>query len=141
MTMIVSLFCHDPVATMRYFQQLLGWTELERVRSPIYRCLVHESATLGFHAPEAYDLLGLDRYRPAPGNAPVTAYPTMEVDEPAQVDALADQAVALGGRLIKAPFATYYGQWQTVLASPEGHVFRLACTTLPEGVTAPPLDL
>ena len=43
------------------------------------------------------------------------------------------EAAAAGGRVLKAPYATYYGQWQAVLCDPEGHVFRLSTLSLPGG--------
>jgi hypothetical protein len=55
------------------------------------------------------------------------------------VEAAVPRALALGARLIKAPYATYYHEWQAVLADPEDHVFRLSTTSLPDGVTAPSL--
>ena len=57
----------------------------------------------------------------------------------AEVDASSLKAAALGGRIIKAPYPTYYGQWQTVLADPENNIFRLSYQGLPEGVNVPKL--
>jgi predicted enzyme related to lactoylglutathione lyase len=58
-------------------------------------------------------------------------FATFVVPAPAAVDDAAGRVEALGGRLLKAPFQTYYGQWQTVLADPEGHACRVSCLTLP----------
>ena len=55
------------------------------------------------------------------------------VDQPEQVDAASRRTLANGGRIVKAPFRTYYQQWQTVLADPEGHAFRVSCLVLPAG--------
>jgi predicted enzyme related to lactoylglutathione lyase len=63
------------------------------------------------------------------------------LDQPADVSTGAERAVALGGAVLKPPYATYYGEWQTVLSDPEGHVFRLSCAALPEGVQAAVLSL
>ena len=60
------------------------------------------------------------------------------LDSPAAVDDAAAFAALHGGRVVKPPYATYYGQWQTVLTDPEGHVFRASCAGLPEGVVAAP---
>lgn len=141
MTTVFSFFCQDPVRSMEYFQELLGWDEIKASRSPIYRALQSGESTLGFHAPKAYELLGLSALDSTDPSAAVTAYPTIVIDTPSELDGLADAAADLGGRVIKAPFATYYGQWQVVLAAPEGHVFRLTCETLPEGMSAPALAL
>ena len=38
--------------------------------------------------------------------------------------------------MIKPPYASYYHQWQAVLADPEDHVFRVSTDSLPEGAMA-----
>jgi catechol 2,3-dioxygenase-like lactoylglutathione lyase family enzyme len=140
MKLFVNLFCHDIAAQLAFYMQLLGLPEDEHSRSPIYRAVRTDRFQFGFHAPAAYGVLSLADRRPAPGSAPpVTAYATFMLDGPGDVDAVAARAQALGGRLVKAPYATYYGQWQAVLADPEGHVFRLGTDRLPPGVSAPPL--
>lgn len=53
------------------------------------------------------------------------------LDAPGDVDVAAAQSVELGGAIVKAPYPTYYGQWQAVLSDPEGHVFRVSCERLP----------
>jgi predicted enzyme related to lactoylglutathione lyase len=119
----VNLFCRDPVALMGFYQALLGLPENEAARSPIYRALRLGEAELGFNRTDAYELLGLaDR---VPGDRGVTAYATFVMAEEAEVAALADRVVALGGRVIKPPYRTYYGAWQVVAEDPEGNVFRL----------------
>jgi ubiquinone/menaquinone biosynthesis C-methylase UbiE len=35
------------------------------------------------------------------------------------------------GRIVKAPYTTYYGQWQAVLCDPEQQVFRLSALQAP----------
>lgn len=140
MKLFVNLFCRDIAAQLAYYQALLGLPEDVHAHSPIYRAIAGEHFQFGFHAPAAYPVLALDDRRPAPGALPpVTAYATFMLGTPAEVDAAAARAAALGGRLLKGPYATYYGQWQAVLADPEGHVFRLSTTGLPAGVSAPPL--
>ena len=75
-------------------------------------------------------------------NASATSPSTVNtVSAPADVSAGAERAVTLGGAVLKPPYATYYGEWQTVLSDPEGHVFRLSCAALPEGVQAAVLSL
>lgn len=138
MKLVVNLFCRDTAAQLAFYQALLGLPEAEHSRSPIYRALDAGAFQLGFHAPAAYGLLALgDRVAPLPG-APVTAYPTFMLDSPLAVEAAVPRALALGARLVKAPYATYYHEWQTVLADPEDHVFRLSTAGLPDGVSAPP---
>ncbi|MBU1819429.1 MAG: hypothetical protein KKB08_22060, partial [Gammaproteobacteria bacterium] len=64
---------------------------------------------------------------------------TFMLDSPDAVTAASHQAMVLGGRIVKAPYATYYGQWQAVLADPEDNVFRLSAIGLPaSGLTTKP---
>jgi len=119
----VNLFCRDPEALLAFYQALLGLPENGAARSPIYRALRLGEAELGFNKTDAYALLGLaDR---VPGDAGVTAYPTFVLAAAAEVDRLAERIPALGGRVIKPAYRTYYGAWQVVAEDPEGHVFRL----------------
>jgi predicted enzyme related to lactoylglutathione lyase len=131
-----NLLCHDIEAQLRFYAALLGWAEAVNSRSPIYRALEHEGVQFGFNAPDAYALLHLEERKPAAEAPPVTASATFLLDTPAAVDAAAAQAIALGGRVLKPPYATYYGQWQAVLADPEQHVFRVSCGTLPHAFLA-----
>lgn len=142
MKLFVNLFCTDIAAQLAFYQALLGLPEDSHSRSPIYRAVETEHFQFGFHAPPAYGVLQLaDRQSADPASAPVTAYATFMLDNPAEVNAAADRAAALGGRIVKGPYATYYGQWQAVLADPEGHVFRVSTGSLPAGVEAPALTL
>lgn len=140
MKLFVNLFCRDIEAQLAFYRALLTLPEDTRSRSPIYRAVETDHFQFGFHARPAYGLLGLGDRAPTPGAAPpVTGYATFMLDGPAAVDAAATAAVRLGGRVIQGPYPTYYGQWQVVLADPEGHVFRISTLSLPEGITAPPL--
>lgn len=137
-----NLFCKDIEAQLHFYGQLLGVDEALHLRSPIYRGFETPSFQFGFHAPAAYRLLQLESRTPDPaGDKPVTSYPTFMLDTPDSVTYSAERVAALGGRVIKAPYATYYGQWQAVLADPEGHVFRLSCDALPDGISSPILLL
>jgi len=124
-----NLFCRDIEAQLQFYQALLQLPEAVGTRSPIYRAVETEHFQLGFNAPEAYALLGLADRRPDEAQLPprsVTGYATFMLATPEAVDAAGHQATALGGQLIKPPYATYYGQWQVVLADPEDNVFRLS---------------
>lgn len=133
-----NLFCRDPQAQVDFYAALLGWPEAVASRSPIYRALELDGVQLGFNAEAAYGLLGLAERRPAARPAPVTAYATFMLDAPDAVDRAAAEASARGGSVLKPPYPTYYGQWQTVLADPEGNVFRASCAGLPAGVEPAP---
>lgn len=136
MTLWFNLLCRDVEAQMAFYARLLGWPEAVHNRSPIYRALENNGVQFGFNAAPAYALLGLaDRTPDAATMPPVTAYATFMLDSPDAVDAAVREAAAAGGRVLKAPYATYYGQWQAVLSDPEQHVFRVSTASLPLGVT------
>lgn len=134
-----NLFCRDIDAQLAWYQALLHLPEAVQARSPIYRAVEDEHFQFGFNALPAYALLNLSTLAPTAGQATaVTAYATFMLPDTEAVEQAAHQAVALGGRVIKPPYPSYYGQWQAVLADPEGHVFRVAAVGLPAGVPAPP---
>lgn len=140
MRLFHNLFCTDLERQLRFYGDLLGLPEARHARSPIYRALEAPGFQFGFHAPAAFGLLALADRRPAgPGGWPVPGYPTFMLDTHAAVSEGAARCPGLGGRVIKPPYATYYGEWQTVLADPEDHVFRLSCGQLPAGVERPSL--
>ncbi len=142
MKLFVNLFCRDIEAQLAFYSALLGLPEAVHSRSSIYRAIGSPGFQFGFHAPAADGLLDLDDRAPAPGAPPaVTAYATFMLDSPAEVDAAVQRVAGLGGRVLKAPYATYYREWQAVLADPEGHVFRLSTAGLPAGVQPPTLPL
>ncbi|MDD0838320.1 bleomycin resistance protein [Curvibacter sp. HBC61] len=133
-----NLLCAEPEALMLFYQALLGLPEARASRSPIYRALEGHDFQLGFNAAPAYALLGLQGREPAPDQPPpVTAYATFMLSTAAEVSEGAARVGALGGQLLKPPYATYYGQWQTVLADPAGNAFRLSSERLPDGVEPP----
>ena len=140
MKLCFSLFCKNFEAQLAYYLALLSMPEAVTHRSPIYRCIQATTFEFGFHAAPAYVLLGVADRAPAMlQTSPVTGYATFMLGSCAEVDASSLKAAALGGRIIKAPYPTYYGQWQTVLADPENNIFRLSYQGLPEGVNAPKL--
>ena len=138
--LLFNLFCRDIDAQLGFYANVLTAEELLGHRSPIYRGLDVGGAELGFNAWPAYALLGLGARQPETGAASpsVTGFATFQLARPGDVDAAFERASG-AGRVLKPPFATYYAHWQAVLADPEDNVFRLACTTLPPGVTAPAL--
>jgi len=122
-----NLLCRDIDAQLAFYQRVLDLPEAAASRSPIYCALETPDFQFGFNAEPAYELLGLADRKPIDGtNAPTIAYATFMVEALARVDAAAALMTSLGGTIVKAPFKTYYGQWQTVLADPEGNVFRVA---------------
>ena len=140
MKLYFSLFCKNFEAQLAYYLALLSMPEAVTHRSAIYRCIQATNFEFGFHAAPAYALLGVADRAPAMlQTSPVTGYATFMLGSCAEVDASSLKAAALGGRIIKAPYPTYYGQWQAVLLDPENNMFRLSYQGLPEGVNAPKL--
>ncbi|MBS0426858.1 MAG: VOC family protein [Proteobacteria bacterium] len=135
-----NLLCRDVTAQFEFYRTVLGLPEAQASRSPIYRALETADFQFGFNAAPAYGLLGLADRQPAAGErVPVVAYATLMLEGPDAVDAVVTAAQKAGGRVVKPPYATYYGQWQAVLADPEDNIFRVSAIGLPAGTTAPPL--
>lgn len=135
-----NLLCRDMQAQFDFYRAVLGLPEAKASRSPIYRALETPDFQFGFNAAPAYGLLGLaDRQPAADERVPVVAYATLMLDGPGAVDAAVQAAQHASGRVVKAPYATYYGQWQAVLADPEDNIFRVSAIGLPAGIQAPAL--
>ena len=139
--LLFNLFCRDVDAQLAFYADVLGAEELHAHRSPIYRALVVGDTELGFNAWPAYALLGLEARQPANDRRPPAAvgFATFQLASPGDVDVAVARA-SVTGHIVKPPFATYYAQWQAVIADPEDNVFRLACTELPPGANAPAFD-
>ncbi len=140
MKLSCNILCADIQAQMDFYQGVFGWPEREEDRSEIYRALSLPGGELGFNAQAAYALLQIGDRKPPSGPNAVTVFPTFTVETPSDVDSICARAVARGGTLVKGPYATYYGNWQAVLADPESNVFRATCLTLPDGAVAPALS-
>jgi hypothetical protein len=138
MNVIYTILCNDIDAQLEFYQSLFEWPEATNVRTPIFRALAADNLLFGFHAPMARLLLSLADAGTRPVND--RGFPTVEVPRVAQVNELADRAQVLGGETVKAPFATYYGQWQTVIRDREANLLRVACLDLPPGTRAPTVD-
>jgi predicted enzyme related to lactoylglutathione lyase len=134
-----NLFCRDIDAQFNFYRELLKLPEAAASHSPIYRALETPDFQFGFNAWAAYALLGMDERAPKATDAPppVIAYTTLMVADPTEVDDAAKRVSELGGRVVKGPYPTYYGQWQVVLADPEANIFRLSAAALPENVVPP----
>ena len=124
----VNVFARDIEALSGFYAALFGFRELEGHRSPIYRCLDAGGIELGFNSSKAFELLALEsrRFRDdADATAPVSVYFTVELSGRDAIDTACTRAQRLGGRVVKAPYLTYYNAYQAVLEDPEGNVFRV----------------
>jgi len=120
----VNILARDIEALSQFYMDVFGFREIVGHRSPIYRCLDAGGVELGFNAPLASELLNIPARRPERGDGLAT-YITFEMESEAALEAGLRTSQALGARLLKAPYDTYYNARQCVLADPEGNAFRL----------------
>ncbi|MFC3231422.1 VOC family protein [Marinibaculum pumilum] len=118
----VNVFAEDIEALSGFYMTVFGFTEIEAIRSPIFRGIDTGRSAIGFNALDAYELLQLDDHRHQGG---VKFLLNIDVDSAEEVDRMVPVAVAHGATLIKAPYKTYYNWYQAVLLDPEGNVFRI----------------
>jgi len=130
-----NIFCKDLNRVFNFYQAVSGWNEVPEASSPIYRVLHQDGTQIAFNGLLAYQLLGLsDRQPETEECAPVKTMVTFVVEEPVDVDSLAERAHEHGGSVVQGPFPTYYGHWQVVLQDPEQNILRATCPKLPPGV-------
>ena len=118
----VNVFARDVVALSGFYMKVFGFTEIEAIRSPIFRGLDTGKSSLGFNALDAYELLHLSEYSDTRG---VKFLLNIDVDSKDDVDRMVPVAVAGGATLIKPPYETYYHWYQAVLLDPEQNVVRI----------------
>lgn len=118
----VNVFATDIEALSGFYAQLFGFEEILAIRSPIFRGLATGKSCIGFNAPEAYELLGLEQFA---GGTGAKFLLNIDVASQAEVDRLVPLAVASGATLVKAPYQTYYNWYQAVLLDPEQNIFRI----------------
>jgi hypothetical protein len=123
---LVSIICEDHVALAGFYAQACGYPEIEALRSPIFTALQTPGIAIGFHARAALELLEIDD---APGSGHM--HLNLDVGAREAVTATGEAFLALGAKLLKSPFETYYGAFQTVVADPEGNVIRITTTQEP----------
>jgi predicted enzyme related to lactoylglutathione lyase len=118
----INVFARDIVALSRFYMDVFDFTEIEKIRSPIFRGLDTGRSSLGFNAQDAYGLLKLDAFSEVSG---IKFLLNIDVFSVAEVDRLTPKAVSLGAQLVKPPYTTYYNWYQAVLLDPEQNVFRI----------------
>jgi catechol 2,3-dioxygenase-like lactoylglutathione lyase family enzyme len=118
---LISIICDDHLALSAFYSEVCGYPEIEAVKSPIFTALRTPTIAIGFHARAAFELLEIDDTSVPSGQMHVN----FDVGDPDEVSATGERFLAAGATLIKAPFQTYYGAFQTVLADPEGNVVRI----------------
>jgi len=121
----ISHFARDMLGLSAFYAALFEAPYIESVASPIYRALDMRGTRLAFHDFKAYALLELaDRMPDAPVKL-VGTYVTFNIAGKDELETRLRQAVALGAKVIKPPYVSYYNAYQAVLADPEDNVFRL----------------
>ena len=118
----LNIVADDVEKLAGFYADVFGLEELVASRTPIFRGLKTAKANIGFNAHEAYDLLNLQKSTDGTGSK---LFMTFDVNSVEEVDRLTPIAVEKGATLLKAPFTTYYGWYQSVLLDPEGHPFCL----------------
>ncbi len=119
----ISIFTHDIVTLPSFYADVFGLAEVETSRSDRYRELVLGDTMLGFPSTDAYAALDMADQAEPTG---VRAMLTSRADDPDAVSRLTDRAFVLGARLVKAPFATGFGHFLSVLLDPEGNALRIS---------------
>lgn len=119
---LASYISADFVALFDFYSSTFDLPEVEELHSDIFRGADVSGLTLGFSAPVVYEMLHIEEWADARGT---TQYLTFELASDDEVTAATERAVANGARLLHDPYETYYGAWQSVLADPDGNVFRI----------------
>ena len=123
--MQVSLFSEDFIKLSEFYRDLFDLTEVESLRSDVFRGYMSGEVMIGFSAIAAYEMLGLDERKA--GEHDQTAF-TFKCATKEELDTCLEQGLAKGGSLVKEQFVTYYGWYMAVIRDPDGNAIRLACT-------------
>src|SRR6202012_1344330 len=94
----VNIFARNMVALSQFYIDVFGFTEIEKIRSPIFRGLDTGQSSIGFNAQDAYGLLKLDAFSEVSG---IKFLLNIDVVSMAEVDRMTPKAVSLGAQLIK----------------------------------------
>jgi predicted enzyme related to lactoylglutathione lyase len=121
---LVSFFCADHDALAAFYREAFGFEPVAEVQSPIFTALDAGGVALGFHADEAYDLLGVGDRRGALGPTHVT----IDLGTAEAVETSVERLTALGATVVQGPFTTYYDARQVVFLDPEDNVLRVSDT-------------
>ena len=119
---LASFISADFVALFEFYSTTFDLPEVEELHSDIFRGADASGVTIGFSAPVVYEMLNIQDWADAKGT---TQYLTFECESDDAVTVATERAVANGARLLHDPYETYYGAYQSVLADPDGNVFRI----------------
>ena len=119
---LASFISADFIGLFEFYSSTFELPEVESLRSDIFRGADASGLTIGFSAPVAYELLNITEWADARGT---TQYLTFECETDEAVAATTARAVTNGARVLHEPYETYYNAFQSVLADPDGNVFRI----------------
>jgi uncharacterized glyoxalase superfamily protein PhnB len=119
---LASFISTDFVALFEFYSSTFDLPEVTELHSEIFRGADASGVTIGFSAPVVYEMLNIQDWADHRGT---TQYLTFEVEDDDAVDAATQRAIGKGARLLHEPYETYYGAYQSVLADPDGNVFRI----------------
>jgi len=119
---LASFISSDFVALFEFYSATFDLSEVEELRSEIFRGADASGVTIGFSAPVVYEMLNIQEWADPKGT---TQYLTFEGNDDEAVTAMTARAIANGARLLHDPYETYYNAFQSVLADPDGNVFRI----------------
>ena len=119
---LASYIAEDIEALSGFYADVFELPEVTELRSEIFVGLDVDGVTLGFSAMVVYEMLGIGPWADATGTK---QYLSFEVASDEEVTARTEAAIAAGAEIRHVPYETYYGAYQSVLADPEGNVFRI----------------
>lgn len=119
---LASFISADFVGLFEFYSKTFNFPEVENLRSEIFRGANASGVIIGFSAPIVYEMLNIQEWSNPRGTS---QYLTFECESDEHVTATTIRAVALGAQLLHDPYLTYYDAFQSVLADPDGNVFRI----------------
>lgn len=119
---LASFISADFVRLFEFYSTTFDLAEVVALRSEIFRGADASGVIIGFSAPVVYEMLNIQEWAEPKGT---TQYLTFEVESDSAVAVATDRAVAGGARVLHDPYETYYGAYQSVMADPDGNVFRI----------------
>ena len=123
----VSIFTRDLAALPSFYADVFGLSEVASSASERYRELEVGALKIGFPLVDAYRALDMEDQANPTG---VRSMITFAAPDAAAVETLTARAAAHGGRVVKAPFATGFGQLLSVILDPEGNALRISAALL-----------
>ncbi|MGF7235587.1 MAG: VOC family protein [Frankia sp.] len=118
----VNVFSRNLEDLPRFYAEVFGFTEIDYMRNSVFRGFSTGGSALGFLAPDVYSILELEDYSSTSGAGFLLNF---ETESSERVHELVETAVAAGARVVKQPYETSYGWYQSVLMDPEENVFRI----------------